>query len=159
MKRSGLVMAAALVAGGFALVGALGGASAQTPTSPDEIIATRQAGFKHVGDLFNAMKKGIDGGLDVAQFASGAKEISDFGKKIPTLFPPGTETGHDTHAQPAIWTDRATFDQNAGNMSTEAGKLAEVAASGDKAAFAAQWQKTGGTCGSCHANQKFRTRI
>jgi len=154
-----MILATALVAGGLGLVGALGAARAQTPANATEIIDARKAGFKHVGDLFDAMKKGIDSGADVAPFAAGAKDIADWGKKIPTMFPPGTETGDGTHAQPAIWTDRATFDQNAENLATNAAKLADVAATGDKAAFAAQWKTTGGTCGSCHANQKFRTRL
>ncbi len=153
MKKFATLMAAAAIAGGFSV------AQAQTPAAPDDIIAARQAGFKHVGDLFNAMKKGIDAGADVTTFAVGAKEIADWGRKIPSMFPKGTETGHDTHAQPTVWTDNATFNTNANNLATEADKLAVAAASGDKAKFAAQWQTTGNTCGSCHANQKFRTRL
>ncbi len=142
-----------------AMTGLVAGAQAQAPSNPDEIIAARQAGYKHIGDVFGAMKKGIDGGQDVQQYAAGAKEIADWGRKVPSLFPPGTETGHNTHATPAVWSDRATFDKNAADMTAQADKLAQIASTGDKAAFATQWQAVGGTCGSCHANQKFRTRL
>lgn len=150
------LLAAAIVSS-IGIMGISGIAGAQAPAK--EVIATRQAGFKHMGDLFGAMKKAIDGGQEVTSFAAGAKEIADFGRKIPTLFPVGTETGFDTHAQPTIWSDRAGFEANAARLVIEADKLSIVAATGDKAAFAAQWQTTGGTCGSCHANQKFRTRL
>lgn len=150
-----------LVAGlvGVSVALAHGQTAAAPPTSPDEIIVFRKAGYKHIGEEFGAMKKAIDAGADVKPFAAGAKEIADWGRKIPTLFPPGTETGHDTHAQPAVWSERDLFDKNAAAMVTQAEKLAQVADTGDKAAFADQWKATGNACGACHANQKFRTRI
>ena len=148
-----VLAAAALVAS------VVGIAQAQTPAKPDDVIAERQAGFKHIGDVFGAMKKGIDAGQDPTQFAAGAKDIADWGRKIPTLFPPGTETGHNTHAQPTVWSDRAGFEAAAANLATQGDKLAAVASTGDKAAFTAQWQATGNACGTCHANQKYRTRL
>jgi cytochrome c556 len=136
--------------------GAVGYAAAQTPATPTEIIAARKAGYKHVGDLFGGMKKGIDAGADVAPFAPQAKEIADWARKVPSLFPPGTETGGETHALPAIWTNKADFDAKAANFAAAADKLSDAAASGDKAAFEAQWKATGGTCGACHRDYRAR---
>jgi cytochrome c556 len=149
LVRAGVIAAA--------MAGAIGYAAAQTPTTPTEIIAARKAGYKHVGDLFGGMKKGIDAGADVAPFAPQAKEIADWARKVPSLFPPGTETGGETHALPAIWTNKADFDAKAGDLATAADKLSVVAASGDKAAFEAQWKATGGTCGACH--REYRARL
>jgi cytochrome c556 len=149
MKRN--ATAAAMVLG-LAVAG-LGIAAAQTP---DDIIAQRQAGYKHIGQLFGAMKKGIDARADVTQFAGPAQEIAAWGEKIPTLFPDGTQKGHDTHAKPEIWSDRAEFDQKAKDLVAQAGKLVQAAQSGDKGAFAAQWKATGAACGACH--EKFRYR-
>jgi cytochrome c556 len=149
LARAGLVAAVA--------ASAIGYAAAQTPSSPAEIIAFRKAGYKHVGELFGGMKKGIDAGADVKPFAPQATEIADWAKKVPTLFPPGTETGGDTHALPAIWANKADFDAKAADLATEATKLSTVAASGDKAAFEAQWKATGATCGACH--RTYRARI
>jgi cytochrome c556 len=144
-----MLLALAVLAGGVARA-----------ATPDEIIAGRQAGFKHIGDMFfGSMKKGIESGQDVTTFATGAKEIADWGRKIPSEFPAGTETGHNTHAQPTVWSDRSGFETAAANLVTQADKLAAVAAAGDKAGFAAQWQTTGGACGACHTNQKYRTRL
>jgi cytochrome c556 len=148
-----LVRAGVLVA---MTASAIGFAAAQTPSTPTEIIAARKAGYKHIGDLFGAMKKGIDAGADVTPFAPQAKEIAEWARKAPTMFPPGTETGGETHALPAIWTNKADFDAKSGNLATAADKLSVVAASGDKAAFDAQWKATGGTCGACHRDYRAR---
>lgn len=143
-------------------MGALAAALAMTGTvvalaqTPDDIILQRQAGYKHIGQLFGQMKKGINAGADVAQFAPLAQEIVAWGQKIPTLFPDGTQQGHDTHAKPDIWTDRATFNKYSADLVAQAQKLVLAAQSGDKAAFAAQWKTTGGACGTCH--EKFRYR-
>jgi cytochrome c556 len=139
------------VATALALAGGLAWAA-----TPDEIIATRQAGYKHIGDIDDAMKQAVWDGSDVRGFAGPAKEIADWGRKLVTLFPPGTEKGHDTKARPEIWTDRAGFDADAAALVTEADKLATVAATGDKAAFAAQWKAMGGACGACHRGYRYR---
>lgn len=118
--------------------------------TPDEVIAERRAGYKHIGEVFKAMKEGVDAGADVTPFAAGAGDVVAWAGKIPTLFPPGTETGGGTHALPPVWDDRPGFEKLAGDLKVEAGKLQQVAASGDKAAFAAQFKATGGVCGQCH---------
>ena len=53
-----------------------------------------------------------------------AEAAWDFGK----LFPEGSETGFDTEAAPAIWTDRAGFDEQLQQFSeaTEAGAAAAL---------------------------------
>ena len=155
MRRMKSVMRAGMLAALTA--SAIGHAAAQPAPSPDDIIAARKAGYKHIGDLFGGMKKGIDAGADVTPFAPQAKEISDWAHKVPTLFPPGTETGHETHALPAIWQNKPDFESKAANLATEADKLSTVAATGDKAAFEAQWKTTGGACGACH--REYRARL
>ena len=136
--------------------GAIPDMNAPLPTAPDDIVAFRQARYKWMGDAFGNMKKVIDAGGDVAPLAADAAAISAWGHRIPTVFPVGTETAHNTKALPAVWSDRATFTQRAAALETEAGKLSTVAAGGDKAAFAAQYQTTGGACGACH--RQFRGR-
>ena len=135
---------------------AIGAGSLAAAQTSDEIIATRQAGYKHMGDLFGAMKKAIDAKAEVTQFAGPAQEIVDWARKIPTLFPDGTQQGHDTHARPEIWSDRAGFDKASTDLLAQAEKLVLVAKDGDKDAFAEQWKATGATCGACHRN--YRTR-
>jgi cytochrome c556 len=139
------------------LLAATGPGAGQPANSPDAIIAARQLGYKRMGDAFGAMKKVIDAGGDVAAVQAQAQVVADWARQIPTMFPPGTETGHDTHAKPEIWTNRADFDQRSAALAAEADKLVRLAAADDKAAFAAQWKATGAVCGGCH--RIYRTRL
>ena len=155
---------------GFAAASLVGQAQAQAPTlattrpeinaplpgTPEEIIAFRRSNYKWMGDTFGDMKKAVDAGADVTPFAPKAADIAAWARRIPTVFPVGTETGHDTKALPTVWSDHAVFEQRAADLATEAGKLSTVAATGDKAAFADQYKATGAACGACHRN--FRAR-
>lgn len=140
---------------GLGLLGLVAGmALAETP---DDIIAARQAGYKHIGEIDKAMKAAVNDGSDISGFAGPAREIAAWGRKLVGLFPPGTEQGHETKARPEIWGDRDGFDADAAALVTEADKLATVAATGDKAAFAAQWKAMGGACGTCHRSYRYRS--
>ena len=153
MRKLVGVCGALLVLGG---AGAMGqGASVSVPA--DTIIAARQAGFDLQAGNAGAMKAGIDGGGDVKRFTDAAKALSSWGHVIPAMFPDGTQTGHDTHALPAVWSDRAGFEKAAENFWTQADKLAVLAEANDKAGFAAQYTATTQACGACHRN--FRQRL
>ena len=123
---------------------------------PDDIIATRQAGFDLQGGVTEAMKAGVASGADVKQYEDGAKGLASWSQVIPSLFPDGTQTGHDTKARPDIWTKRAEFEQDAAKLHDQAEKLATLAAAGDKAGFATQFKATGAACGACHRQFKER---
>ncbi|MBV9782299.1 MAG: cytochrome c [Acidisphaera sp.] len=127
-------------------------------TDPQEAIVARQASYKAQGQMFGAMKKAIDAKQDPAPFAPDAAWMSQWGQLIPSMFPPGSETGHDTKALPAIWSDKAGFDKDAANFNAAAAKLAQVATTNDKAAFAEQYQAVGETCGACHRAYRARTQ-
>jgi cytochrome c556 len=141
----------------LAAAAALLAVAAAYAATPEVIIAERRAGYKHQGEVFKAMKDGIDAGADVKQFAEGAAYIVEWETKVPTMFPPGTETGGGTHALQAIWDDRAGFEKLVARIKDEAAKLQQVALTGDKAAFAAQFKATGAVCGECHRN--YRAKI
>ena len=140
MRKSGILLGALALVAGMAAYAA----------TPDEVIAERRAGYKHIGEVFKAMKEAVDSSADVTPLAAGAGDIVAWSKKIPTMFPPGTETGGGTHALPPVWSERPKFEELAGKLGVEAAKLQTAAASGDKAAFAAQFKATGSVCGECH---------
>jgi cytochrome c556 len=139
----------------FVAVSAVGLAVAQG--GPAEIIAARQAGFKRTGDNAGEIKKALDGGLDLAPLAARAQDIADWSRKVPAMFPPGSDTGAKTAALPAIWTDRAGFETAAANLGVQADKLVQVIKAGDKAAVATQFGATSASCGACHRNFRART--
>ena len=143
---------AAAMGGALALLGTVWALAA----TPEQIIADRRAGYKHMGENFKAMKEAVDSGADVQPLATRAAEILAWAQKIPTMFPPGTETGGGTHAKPEIWSNRADFDQRAQALQAAAAKLETAAQSGDKAAFAAQFKATAQVCGGCHKNYRYK---
>ena len=138
-------------------VSATGLAAAQSLTmKPDDIIAARQGGMALTGGLVEAMKAGVQSGADVKPFTAGAEAMVKWGTLYTTLYPDGTQTGHDTKAKGEIWSDRAGFEKADATFVAAAQKLAEAAKSGDKAAFAAAFTTTGQSCGGCHRNYKER---
>lgn len=152
--------AAGLVAGALGLAGARaaepvapvapGPLPPTTFADPQDAIVARKEAMKTDGKIFKAMKAALAADQDVRPFAAGAQWFVDWGKRMPKMFPKGSETGHDTKAKPDIWTDKAGFDQHATDMVAAAEKLVQAAQSNDKSAFASSFQAIGKSCGGCH---------
>jgi len=139
----------------FIASSAVGLAVAQS--TPVEFIAARQAGYKRTGENAAEIKKALEGGQDMAPLVARAQEIADWSRKIPSMFPPGSDTGAKTGALPTIWTDRPGFEAAAANLGVQADKLVAVLKTGDRAAATTQFGATGATCGACHRNYRART--
>jgi cytochrome c556 len=146
MKRLTLVAAAFLVAS----------AAASFAATPDEIIATRQANQKRVGDLVTAMKKAVEGGAPASSQVEAATELADRAHRLKGYFPEGTETGGNTKAKAEIWSDRAGFNKVSESYEEAFDKLLVLAKAGDTSGFNAQFATAGGTCGACHRTYRAR---
>ena len=70
-------------------------------------------------------------------------------------FDPSTK-GEKSRALPAVFTDKAKFDEGASRLENEVSKLVAVSRSGDEAAVKAQIGVVGKTCGGCH--ESFRAK-
>lgn len=70
-------------------------------------------------------------------------------------FDPGTK-GEKSRALPAVYDNKAKFDEAASRLENEASKLAAVSRSGDEAAVKAQIGAVGKACGACH--ESFRAK-
>ena len=73
------------------------------------------------------------------------------------MFPPGTgqgETSADSQALPAVWRDRAGFDQAAASYASATARLAALAAANDTAGFTKQLGEVDQACAVCHAFYK-----
>lgn len=151
MKRSkSIVLAATCIAG---IAGAI--AVEAAPLSPKAIVATRHANFKKMGAAMKVLKDELSGSADKAKMLAAARTLAATGRQQVNLFPASTAPGKvKTHALPAIWSDRATFDGDMKKMIAEADKLVAVAGSGNTAAVGDQFKAVGATCGACH--RKFR---
>lgn len=66
-----------------------------------------------------------------------------------TLFPVGSEAGHDTAASPAIWQDMDDFEARADAVIASA-MAAEAAAALGQKSFTLAWQEVSKGCLGCH---------
>lgn len=124
--------------------------AAEVSLKSDDVIAGRQAAFDLQQGVSDAMKAAIAADGPVKPLTGGAKAIAAWGRVIPSQFPDGTQSGHDTKAKSEIWSDPAGFAKAAANLVSAADKLAILADADDKPGFAAQYADMAKTCGACH---------
>jgi cytochrome c556 len=129
---------------------ALAATSTAFADDPLQIIAAREAGYKKMAHAFYPIKKALAAGKPVTSFADDVQIVIDWGKRIPTMFPPGTEQGLKTRALPAVWSQREQLDRNAADLVTQAEKLKALAVAGDTDGFRKQYVVTGEVCNNCH---------
>ncbi len=150
-------MTSKLLVLGLAVACATGVARAAEPPANLDVIATRQAGQALVGGTFIGLSQAAKNKIpDVKPFAPAARALTEWEGEFMKMFPPGSDHGHNTKALPAIWTERATFEKDAQNLTQQAAKLQQIAQSGDQSAFAQQVQVLGDACATCH--KQFRAR-
>jgi len=90
---------------------------------------------------------------DAERVADALSVLIENGQKFPTLFPEGTESGHDTRALPAIWENKADFEEKAEAMVAAARAAREPAQEGLDA-FRAAFGELGDTCSACHTDYR-----
>lgn len=130
---------------------------------PEDMIQTRQAGYKTMAWNMAKIKAQVEGPEDkfnktlTANAALTIKAVANSGMGV--LFGPGTDKAIGdvkTRVKPEFF-DPANKDELgkiAGNFVQEANKLAEVAAGGNQKAIQAQLGEMGKACKTCH--DKFR---
>ena len=125
-------------------------AAAPDRLTPAQIVAARQAAFHMSGAAMGNMRAVIERGGDVSGQAYAARGVARWAQALATMFPASTAAITPSRARQEIWANKADFEAKAAAFAAAAQRLAEVAASGDKEAFAAQHRATGATCGACH---------
>lgn len=101
MTRSIRVLAAAVAA--LALQTALAGDSPQEQRH--ELMEDVRAGAKTIGKMLEG-----EAPFDAAAAMGALQTWREAGAVFGTLFPEGSETGFETKAKPAIWSDRTGFE-------------------------------------------------
>ncbi len=92
--RYAVLAAAVFVIALFTPAGIIYAQSKPSSPTPDQLIATRQAGFDLQAGAAVAMKTVIEAKLDVTNLEDAANGLASWGHAIPGLFPDGTQTGH-----------------------------------------------------------------
>ena len=124
-------------------------AAAASPT-PAQLVAARQAAFHLSGAAMGNMKAAIERGDEPGSQGHSARGVARWARALPTLFPASTEGVGPSRARREIWASKPDFEAKAAAYAEAAGALAEAAAGGDKAAFAAAHAATAATCKACH---------
>lgn len=122
------------------------GASAQNV----DVIKQRKALLKEMAEAAK-----LPGGMikqeipfDAAPVKAAIAKFVANGPQIAALFPDDSKTGGDTEALPAIWDNKADFQQRFEKLVADA-KAAEASIT-DEIAFQEEWPKVMGNCGACH---------
>jgi cytochrome c556 len=139
----------ALVASLFLLLPALPAVAGDSPQEQrHELMEDVGGGAKKIGQ----MMKG-EAPFD-AEVANASLQVwADAAKTFGDLFPEGSDSGYDTEAAPAIWTDRAGFDeQNA--LFLEKTTAAVAANPQDLDALKAAAGPVFKVCKSCHESYR-----
>lgn len=146
MKFRILLCAAALAVTGATYAGAA-----------DEPQVVRQEMMKKVGGAVGAMAKMVknEAPYDAAAVLANLKVISDTMTVFPDQFPAGSETGMESEAAPAIWTNMDDFKAKAAKLKADA-DAAIAAAPADAAALGALFGPMTQNCGACHETYRLK---
>lgn len=131
---------------------------AQQGPKPEDLIAARQAGYKFMAWNTGRIKANVEGSYNKDEVVKAANAIAGIANSgMGALYMPGTEKGkgfHDTHAKPAIFTDKEGVAKVAIAFTKEANEMAKVAATGDAASAKAQFGKLVEACKACHKDYR-----
>ena len=153
MCRGWIVLSGALL---VVAPASLGQEDTRAVSAPDAI-AARQASLDMSLLTFRSIQDAIKAGGEAKSQGFQAAVLAKWAKALPRMFPAGTgkgETSANTQALPAIWRDRAGFDQAAANYATVTARLAALAGSNDTAGFTKQLEEVNQACMSCHVRYK-----
>ncbi len=141
----------------FLLLAVLGMATAGIARAQSfDVIETRQAGQDLLSGDFAGIRGVVAAKGDVKTLEVPSKAMARWARQIPTLFPKGSETGHNTKATAAVWSDPAGFQKIAIELADASDKMAEFAKAGDADGMAAQIKVVGAACGACHKTYRER---
>jgi cytochrome c556 len=96
----------------------------------------------------------ISANVDIVPFEATSDAMAKWSQRLPDLFPPGTDSGHNTQARPAVWSDRAGFEKAAANLTIAAQAMAKAAAAGNQSEFIKAFRATSLACATCHVTYR-----
>lgn len=135
-------------------------AAASAQVSVEDQIQYRKAGYSFAAWNMGKIKANLDGNYNKDQVVAAANAISAIANSgMGALYGPGSDK--DTGAQktklnPDAFKNMNELGKAAMEFTAASTKLAEVAASGDKAAVSKAFGDVGATCKGCH--DKFRLK-
>jgi cytochrome c556 len=133
----------------------IGAAGIAPVTAADEPQVVRQEMMKKVGGATGAMAKMVKGETDFDADAvmAALTTMSEAAGGFGDLFPEGSETGFETEAAPAIWSDRAGFEAAIMQFKTDV-DAGVAAAPADLDGLKAVFGPITKNCGACHEDYR-----
>lgn len=130
--------------------------AATAVVAQSDVIKQRQTLLKQFGDVTKPVGGMLRGNVpfDLATVQAALDTYAKNTKVLPTLFPPGSDTG-DTAALPAVWQSHAEFLALYAKLGSDA--TAARAAITDEASFKANFPGVIKTCGVCHDTYRKKT--
>jgi cytochrome c556 len=124
---------------------------------PDVLVKQRQSVMTLQGKYFGPLAAMAQGKApyNAAIVQRNAGFLDNLSRMPWDGFDPSTK-GEKSRALPAVYDDKAKFDENASRLENEVSKLAAVSRTGDEAAVKAQILAVGKVCGGCH--ESFRAK-
>jgi len=127
----------------------------------DQVIKDRQSLMKEQGGDLGAVKTFLDDKGDLAKATAGAADLPQTMKKLPDVFPPGTEgpNPEGKYAPKAeVWSDSKGFLAARDTAAEKVTVLVTAVKGGDKAKIQEAFADLGKNgCGGCHG--KFREEV
>ena len=148
------VLGAAAMA--LALTGMAGIAAAQQ--KPDVLVKQRQSAMTLIGKYWGpiaGMASGKVSPYNADVVSRNATYLENLAQMPWDGFHESTK-GEKSRALPAIWEQKAKFDELAQRLQSETAKLGQVARAKDEAGVKQQYAAVGKVCGACH--ESFREK-
>jgi len=125
--------------------------SAVSASAQEAAVKERQDLMGSFGEASKTLAAAAKGAPLDAGVVKAAEDIGAGMKKIPGLFPAGTDSDKmKNRAKPEIWADMAKFTAYANDGAAAYGALAASAKGGDAAAYQAAFTKAAAVCAACH---------
>ena len=147
MKRTLLAAGVAIVVGGLA-----GTALAQV--KPDVLVKQRQSAMTLIGKYWGpiaGMASGKVSPYNADVVSRNATYLENLAQMPWDGFHESTK-GEKSRALPALWEQKAKFDELSQRLQSETVKLGQVARAKDEAGVKQQYAAVGKVCGACHEN-------
>jgi cytochrome c556 len=151
-------MKKAFVAAGIAVALGTGAGIALAQVKPDVLVKQRQSAMTLIGKYWGpiaGMASGKVSPYNADVISRNATYLENLAQMPWDGFHESTK-GEKSRALPAIWTDKAKFDELAQRLQSETAKLGQVARAKDEAAVKQQYAAVGKVCGGCH--ESFREK-
>jgi cytochrome c556 len=151
MKKTLLAAGVAIVVGGLA-------GSALAQVKPDVLVKQRQSAMTLIGKYWGPIA-GMASGKVSPYNADVVSRNATYLENLAQMPWDGfheSAKGEKSRALPAIWEQKAKFDELAQRLQTETIKLGQVARAKDEAGVKQQYAAVGKVCGACH--ESFREK-